>query len=104
MIAKDNVLKPAERMFLNRAMARLHLAVHDVDDVRPICDSAEAVARFRELPPEVKGSTLELLIEAAIVDGEVAEEERSLLVDIAGAMGVDRQAIEATLARRLAAR
>lgn len=103
MIAKDNVLQPVERVFMNRVMARVGLSVHDVDDILPLCDAVEAAARFRQLPEELKASTLELLIEAALADGEVVEPERELLVAIAEAMGVSRPQIDAAIARRLPA-
>ena len=104
MIARDNILERAERQFLNRVIARMGLSVHDVDDILPILEPAEAVARFQALPEEARAATLEMLLEAAMADGKVVEPEREMLVAVAAVMGVDREQIDAAIARRLAHR
>lgn len=103
MIARDNVLERAERRFLGRVVALMGLSVHDLDDIVPILEPAEAVERFQALPSEVQGSTLDILLGAALADGAVVEPEREMLVAVAAAMGVDRGQIDAAIAKRLAA-
>ncbi len=104
MIARDNRVLPSESRFLNRVLARLGQSVHGVDDVLPIVDETEAAAEFGQLPAEVRSETLELLLEAALADGEVVEAERELLVAVAAVMGASRDEIDAAIARRAADR
>ena len=103
MVTRDRVLEENEHRMLNRILVRLGLSVHEVDDILPLEDLGEAAERFRRLPEESRAATLEMLVEAALADGEVVEAERELLVVIAEAMGVDREQTEAAVARRLGA-
>ena len=59
------------------------------------------MAQLRSLPPDVQAGVLGLLVEAAVVDGQVSPEERAMLLAAAASLGIEAQALEDRIATRL---
>jgi uncharacterized tellurite resistance protein B-like protein len=101
VIATDGVVSVEEREFLGRVLERFGMT--DTDRAERIVPSAPgtSVATLRALAPDVQMRVMALLVEAAVVDGCVAPEERAFLLASAAALGIDAQALEERIARRL---
>ena len=101
VIAADGIVSDEEREFLRRVVERFGFTQRDHAD--PIAASAPgaATATLRALAPDVQARVMALLVEAAVVDGQVAPEERALLLASAASLGIEAQALEERIARRL---
>ncbi len=101
VIAADGVVSEDEREFLQRIVARF--GIQDADRADAIVASAPGLATttLRALDPDVQVRVMALLVEAAVVDGNVAPEERALLLAAAATLGIEAQALEERIARRL---
>jgi len=101
VIAADGVVSDDEREFLRRVVERF--GIGDEDRANGVAASAPglATATLRALPPDVQARVMALLVEAAVVDGRVAPEERALLLASAASLGIEAQALEERIARKL---
>ena len=101
VVMADGVVSDEEREFLRRVVERFGITEHDRAD-RPVMSSpGEAMATLRGLPQDVQTRVMALLVEAAVVDGNVAPEERALLLASAASLGIEACALEERIARRL---
>ena len=100
VIAADGVVSDAEREFLRRVVERFGLPERDV---APFSQAAfgKTTQTLRTLDPDVRTRVMALLVEAAVVDGQVAPEERALLLASAATLGIEATALEERIARRL---
>jgi uncharacterized tellurite resistance protein B-like protein len=101
MIGADGVVVDEERAFLRRVMDRFRLAPELRADGVVASDPGRATLTLRALAPDAQMGVMGLLVDAAVVDGRVAPEERALLLAAAAALGVDVTALEERIARRL---
>ena len=101
VIAADGIVSDEEREFLRRVVERFGLT--DRDRANHVAASAPglATATLRALAPDVQARVMALLVEAAVVDGQVSPEERALLLASAASLGIEAQALEERIARRL---
>jgi len=97
----DDERDPSETTLLRRIMTRLGLSAHGDSRLIPTLKGAEAARAMAELPEDVRYEALELLIEAAIVDGKVVPAEHRYLAEVARALGMPEQQIEQRVADRL---
>ncbi len=100
VIAADGVVSDEEREFLRRVVERFGMSADEVASA-PSRDLGSSVATLRALDSDVQMRVMALLVEAAVVDGCVAPEERALLLSSAASLGIDAQALEERIARRL---
>jgi tellurite resistance protein len=98
----DGERHPAERTLLRRIMARLGLSTHGDHGLVPTLKGGEAARAMAALPEDVRQEALELLVEAAIVDGKVVPAEQRYLAEVAGAMGLAAEQLARRVADRLA--
>jgi uncharacterized tellurite resistance protein B-like protein len=101
VVAADGVVSDDEREFLQRVMARFGISDQDRADHIVASAPGAATATLRALAPDVQVRVMALLVEAAVVDGHVAPEERALLLASAATLGIEAQALEERIARRL---
>ena len=97
----DDERDPSETTLLRRIMTRLGLSAHGDGRLVPTVRGAEAAQAMAELPEDVRYEALELLIEAAIVDGKVVPAEERYLAEVAGALGMAQEQIAQRVADRL---
>lgn len=102
LVVSDDDLAPEEDAFLDRLLARFEIAERET--IFPIVDRSEAAEKVRELPDDVQEEALALLIEAAIADGKVVDEERSYLHAVGKVIDLSEAAVEERIAKALAAR
>ncbi len=100
VVAADGVISDEEREFLRRVVERFGITEHDRAG-RAVSSAGEAMATLRGLPQDVQTRVMALLVEAAVVDGNVAPEERALLLASAASLGIEACALEERIARRL---
>lgn len=101
VIAADGVVSDEEREFLARVRERFHMTgVGDADRI-VASDPGSSMATLRALDPDVQLRVMALLVEAAVVDGCVAPEEHAFLLASAASLGIEAQALEERIARRL---
>jgi uncharacterized tellurite resistance protein B-like protein len=101
IVTADGVVSDEEREFLRRMIERFGISEHDRADRIVMSSPGEAMATLRALPSDVQTRVMALLVEAAIVDGSVAPEERALLLASAASLGIEACALEERIARRL---
>jgi hypothetical protein len=101
LVVSDDDFAPEEEAFIERMLARFE--VGDREAIFPIVSRDEAAEKVRELPPWVQQEALLALVEAAVADGKVVDEERGYLVAVGEAMGLDAAAIGRRIAAGLAA-
>jgi uncharacterized tellurite resistance protein B-like protein len=102
LVVSDDDLSPEEDAFIERVLGRF--GIEDRSVIFPIVDRSEATAAVHALPAAVREEALGLLVEAAVADGKVVDEERQYVRAVAGAMGVGAEAADARLEKALAAR
>lgn len=100
VIAADGVVSDEEREFLARVIGRFGMTP-DREERTVASAPGSATATLRALEPDVQVRVLALLVEAAVVDGCVAPEERAFLLAAAASLGIEAQALEERIARRL---
>lgn len=107
VIGADGVVSDEEREFLRRVVERFRLFDADragrddsPDRIAP-SDPGRTTATLRGLSPDVQARVMALLVEAAVVDGHLAPEERALLLASAASLGIEAHALEERIARRL---
>lgn len=102
VIAADGVVTREERELL--AGVRERFRMDRADGARLVAgDPGTAMAVLRALDPDVQLRVMALLVDAAVVDGCVAPEERAFLLAASAALGIEAQALEERIARRLPA-
>jgi uncharacterized tellurite resistance protein B-like protein len=101
MISADGVVTDEERQFLRRVVERFGLSADEREDRLVESDPGRATRTLRELPDEAKVRVMALLVDAAVVDGNVAPEEHALLLASAASLGIEACALEERIARRL---
>jgi uncharacterized tellurite resistance protein B-like protein len=102
LVVADDDFSPEEEAFVERVLRRF-----DIEDravIFPIVDRSEAADIVRALPPAVQEEALAALVEAAVADGKVVDEERGYLRTVAEAMGVASGEVERRIAAALAAK
>jgi len=101
VIVADGVVTDAERQFLQRVLSRFGLTDRDRADRVVRSAPGQCMATLRSLPPDVQAGVMGLLVEAAVVDGQVSPEERALLLAAAASLGIEAQALEDRISSRL---
>jgi tellurite resistance protein len=101
VIAADGVVSDEEREFLRRVIERFGITEQERSDRIVASSPGAATATLRSLAPDVQTRVMALLVEAAIVDGTVAPEERAFLLASAASLGIEACALEERIARRL---
>jgi uncharacterized tellurite resistance protein B-like protein len=103
VIGADGVVVEEERAFLQRVIERFRLSPEDRADGVVPSDPGRATQTLRELGADSQMRVMALLVDAAVVDGCVAPEERALLLASAATLGIEAAALEERIARRLKA-
>lgn len=101
IIETDDDRHPAEGSLLRRIMARLGLSAHGDAELVPTLEGSDAAKAIAELPEQVRNQALELLIDAAIVDGKVVPAEQRYLEAVAAAMGANKSELDRRIEQRL---
>lgn len=99
VICSDEKMTPEERSFLLRILDRFDLPRDTA--LMPVTEGQDVAAELARLPEATRWETLELLIQAAAVDGRVVPAERAILEAVTGQLGLDPADIEERLRRVL---
>ena len=102
IVVSDDELDPKEEAFIDRMLVRFGLTPDDRDLIFPIVESDEAADAIRGLPAAVHDEVMGLLVEAAAVDGTIADEERSYLQAVADVIGVSADDLSGRIEKALA--
>lgn len=100
LVVSDDDFSPEEEAFIDRMLARF--AIDDRAMIFPIIDRSEAAASVRALPAAVQEEAMRILVEAAVADGKVVDEERSYLRAVGEAMGLQPTAVDLRITKALA--
>lgn len=87
LVAKDGEITDEERLLVHRLVRAFGLSEADRRHVQPIIASDRAATELRSLPFDARREAMDLLIEAAVVDGTVAPAERAHLDAVGTAVG-----------------
>lgn len=102
LVVSDDDFAPEEEAFIDRMLERFGIGEREA--IFPIVAHDEAAAEVRALPASVQEEMLVLLLEAAVADGRIADEERAYLRVVGGAMGLDEARVDERMDKTLAAR
>ena len=105
MLAADGSISAVERDFLKRVVERFGLPEREEPSFSPGAenDVGRSTQMLRSLTPDVRLRVMALLVDAAVVDGVVAPEERALLMASAATLGIEATALEERIAGRMRA-
>lgn len=101
ILAADGEMHPAEGELMGRVLKAFGDPFDFGQHVQPLLHGSDAARAMSELPKEVRSEVLELMIEAAIVDGKVLPAEQEYLAIVAVAMGVEPAELDERIAERL---
>ena len=101
ILAADGEMHPAEGKLLGRVVKALGDPFDFGQHVQPMVRGSDAAHAVAELPQDVRDEALELMIEAAIVDGKVLPAEQQYLAAVAQAMQLDPDELDERIAGRL---
>ncbi|MCA9618438.1 MAG: hypothetical protein KC731_05445 [Myxococcales bacterium] len=99
LLLSDGELHPREAGFLHRVLG--HFGMPEDTSVKPVIDRHAAVASLRALDTEDQQETLQLLIDAAAADGQIAPAERIFLGALASELSVAEADLDSRLRRAL---
>jgi uncharacterized tellurite resistance protein B-like protein len=88
IVVVDDDLDESEDKFVDRMLAQFNLSSDERDALFPIMDAKEAADEFRSLAPDVRFQALDLLVQAAAVDGQYVDEEKKYLHAVCGVVGI----------------
>lgn len=94
IVVVDDDLDETEDSFVDRMLVQFNLSSEERDALFPIMDAKEAAEEFRSLPPDVRFEALDLLVQAAAVDGVYAKEEMTYLHAVSDVVGVSQDEID----------
>lgn len=94
IVVVDDDLDETEDKFVDRMLAQFGLSNDERDALFPIMDEKEAADEFRSLPPDVRFQALDLLVQAAAIDGQYVEEEKRFMHVVCGVVGVPEEEID----------
>lgn len=97
LVASDEDFADSERNFLDKVLHQFGIPESEWDAIFPLLEHEEAEKTIRALDPMAQKETFELLLEAALVDGIIADEERSYLNVIGKAIGMTDDQLNARL-------
>jgi uncharacterized tellurite resistance protein B-like protein len=103
LVVTDDDLDEREDAFVERMLARFGIPSSDRNLIFPILDATEAAVALREMTPDLQRTAVDLLIQAAAVDGKIAPEERAYLDVVADSVGMPRPELERRLNEELGA-
>lgn len=101
VVTADGVIRPEEREFVRRAVARWKLP--EPEEPLSLRTLGAAVEVLRALDSNAQARVAALLVDAAAVDGELDPREHALLLAAAASLGIEATALEERLAQRLKA-
>jgi uncharacterized tellurite resistance protein B-like protein len=104
VLIADYDLDPQEDAFLDRLLAEMHLSQAERHALRPVSGRDEAAAIMRRLPQDAREVALSLLLDAAVADGTVHDDERDYIQTIAEELGVPSDEVDKKLEERLSLR
>ena len=90
VLLADGMITDEEREFLDDLMRKLGLTDAEQKRVGALEGVADAEGVARALPEADKQALLDLLVDAAAVDGRLARRELSIVQRLAAALGVER--------------
>lgn len=88
IVVVDDDLDETEDKFIDRMLVQFSLSSEERDALFPIMDEKEAADEFRSLPPDVRFQALDLLVQAAAIDGHYVDEERKYLHAVCEVVGI----------------
>lgn len=97
IVVTDDVLEPAEERFVDKMLDELSIADEERGAVFPIIDGEEAAQELSRMSPEIQEEVIEMLIQAAAVDGEVVPEELDYLKAVTAVTGLDDDELQTRL-------
>ena len=88
LVVTDDDLDDKEDAFIERMLASFGIPSSDREEIFPIVDKADAAAALKAMTTEMQQQAVELLIQAAAVDGKIVPEEQAYLEAVADAVGL----------------
>lgn len=94
IVVVDDDLDETEDKFVDRMLVQFNLSSDERDALFPIMDAKEAADEFRSLPPDVRFQALDLLVQAAAIDGVYVDEEKKYLHAVCDVVGIAEDEID----------
>lgn len=103
LVVKDGSVSDEESLFVHRLVAAFGLSAQDGPHIEPIVDGERAAEELATLPVDERRETMDLLIEAAVVDGLIPPAERAHLDAVGTAVGWSPDEVAARIGSIVAA-
>jgi uncharacterized tellurite resistance protein B-like protein len=97
ILIADYDLDPREDEFLDRLLRSMKFPDIERSSIKPVSGKSEAAAMMRNLPAEARDLALSLILEAAVADGTVHDDEREYVHTIAEELGMSKDQIDEKL-------
>ncbi len=97
ILIADHELDPKEDEFLDRLLRAMKFPDIERSSIKPVSGKSEAAAMMRRLPPDARDLAFKLLLEAAVADGTVHDDERAYVHTIAEELGMSKDDIDRKL-------
>jgi uncharacterized tellurite resistance protein B-like protein len=94
ILIADYDLDPREDEFLDRLFRMMKFPDIERSSIKPVSGKSEAAAMMRRLPPDARDLALSLMLEAAVADGTVHDDEREYVHTIAEELGLSKDDID----------
>ena len=104
IVVSDDVLDPAEERFVDKMLEEFSIPDDERGAIFPILDGEEAAESLARMSDDIQDEVMELLIQAAAVDGEIVPEEEEYLLAVAKVARVAPEELHERLENAIAAR
>jgi tellurite resistance protein len=102
LVASDEDFTDDERAFVEKVLAEFGIPEDEWDAIYPLVDPGQARDEIAKLNGAAREAAVRVLVQAALADGRVVDEERQYLHAVADAMCVHRSVIEFRLNKLMA--
>ena len=99
LVVADDFVEDAELEFLERAMSKLDLTEEEKAQVMVLLDEDTALEALDSLTPSERMEFVDELADVCWVDGDLDDYEVERLRVVCGALGIDEEAMQASLER-----
>jgi uncharacterized tellurite resistance protein B-like protein len=103
IVVSDDDLDEAEDKFIDRLLPSFGIPIEERESIFPIVDRAEAAEALRALPKSIHREVFDLLLDAAVADGKVVDEEKAYLHTVGEVLGLAAAEVDGKIADRLKA-
>ena len=97
LVASDEDFEDSERAFLDKVLKQFGIPEEEWDAIFPLEEAEEAGRKMAALEATAQKEGFELLMEAALADGKIVDEEVAYISAVGRAIGLSDDTLQARL-------